>query len=86
MDMHARSGRAVESRLDAAIDALSDAGWPDPSAAAAQAPQVQELLAVAAEVRAALAVEPPPDVAARLRLVVTAAAQARTEQRILRVP
>jgi hypothetical protein len=85
--MHARNGRAVESRLDAAINALSDAGWLDTCSDAGHEPEVRELVAVAAEVRAALAVEPPPDVAARLRLVVTVAVeQARQEQRILRVP
>jgi hypothetical protein len=82
--MHGPRRRAAESRLDAALDALSTGGWAAGSAAARD-DEVRDLLAVAVEIRSFLPDALPPEVSARLRAIVTGAARAHGEQ-VLRVP
>ncbi|MGH2721089.1 MAG: hypothetical protein ACRDJO_05745 [Actinomycetota bacterium] len=82
--MYGPRRRAAESRLDAALDALSAGGWAA-GCAVARDDEVRDLLAVAAEVRSFLSQELPTEMSARLRAVVTGAARAHGE-RVLRVP
>jgi hypothetical protein len=70
--------RAVDAhdRLEAALAALSEAGWPDAEPeAAANKRDVPGLVRVAAEVRRAIAVQPSADAAARHLAIIARVAE-----------
>ena len=81
--------RDVEADLDAALEALSHAGWDDPEAATASSEHdVQRLVRVAADLRWAVAALPSPQAVARHQAVIAHVAEGLRARRrwTLRAP